>query len=285
MIFVLTYWNKNIILNKKHSTCSPVSFFSVIKQESIKIHFAGTAPVYSDQKLAPTWLVLDTWKHQGLETVWFYPEEMQWVPSCASFQQALTFATKHLCSNFLLFPMMQVYFWHFYFGQSSQCTIVTWYFLVVRCFNCSRCLPSGLADVGGQVDASLSPSHGHLSWSCELGSKGEGPLQGVGVRRLLLSGTQVGHRWHCRVQRSRSPTSDPAPRSGAQEPEVTALRGWGFLSKSEGLGCILQCPVQLSDCLLLTSEMTPHSHGCARRQNRGWTQPSPSPCLGYEAVL
>lgn len=164
---------------------------------------------------------------------------MQWIPSCASFQQALTFATKCLWSNFLLFPMMQVDFWHFYFGQSSQCTTVTWYFLVMRCFNCSRGLLSGLADVGGQVEASLSPSHGHLSQSCELGSKGEGPLQSVGVRRLPLWGTQVGQRGHCRVQRSRGPPSDPAPRSSPQEPEIIAPRGWGSLSKSEGLGCIL----------------------------------------------
>lgn len=52
-------------------------------------------------------------------------------------------------------------------------------------------------------------------------------------------GHQVGHRWRCRVQRSSGPTSDPAPRSSPQEPPVTALRGWGSLSKNEGLGCIL----------------------------------------------
>lgn len=180
MIFVLTYWNKNTILNKKHSTCSPVSF-SVIKQESIKIHFA-------DKRVIKNWLPLDLYLILGNTKVWRQYGFVQ--KKCNGYRRSQlsassTFVTKtSLCSNFLLFPMMQVDFWHFYFGQSSQCTIVTWYFLVVRCFNCSRCLSAQPADAG-QVDASCS-SHGHLSWSCELGSKGEGPLQGVGVRRLPL---------------------------------------------------------------------------------------------------
>lgn len=32
MIFILTYWNKDIILNKKHSTCSPVSSQSLSRR-------------------------------------------------------------------------------------------------------------------------------------------------------------------------------------------------------------------------------------------------------------
>lgn len=120
MILTLTHLNKNRILNKKHIKYSLVSFLSVIKQKSIKIHLAGTVPMYTDQKLAPAWLVLENTKirRQG-----FYPEEMWWVPSCASFQHGFTFDTKLLRSNFLLFPTVQIDFWRFYFWQ------LTFYFL------------------------------------------------------------------------------------------------------------------------------------------------------------